>query len=336
MPNAAFSFAFLALAGLAQALFALPVKRFREWRWENMWLAQSVTCNLLAPALWAALLPDHFWTVFGSVEWQDLIELYGWGILWGIGGVAYGLTLTRLGASFAYSFVFGTTTLVGSIAPVLLAVTAMPQRVALFATGLVVCVAATTGSAIAAQGASEDEAARHLSMPFEVRSYATALVLAILAGFFSASYGMAYSLAFPIVETAEKAGLSPESAPLVVSLPIYWGAASFAIPFGLTCAIRSHSIRSFFVSRPFRNWTLAVLMAVFGVGGVFLYGIGSSMPGRPAPNVSFGVFMSFFVLAGNAVGLITGELRSRSRRANALLTASIVGLVVAAWLLRAS
>src|SRR5437763_15173564 len=97
----------LATAGFVQASFALPVKYFRSWRWEQMWVAQAVTSNLLFPLLWAGLLPSQFWSLAATVPATEWLMFYGLGLLWGIGGAAYGLTLTRLGISFAYSFVFG-------------------------------------------------------------------------------------------------------------------------------------------------------------------------------------------------------------------------------------
>jgi L-rhamnose-H+ transport protein len=327
------AFLILATSGIVQASFALPVKYIRRWRWEQLWVAQSLTANILLPGIWAALLPAAFWEQARTIGAERWLGLYAWGIAWGIGGVAYGLTLTRLGASFAYSFVFGGTTVAGALLPLAFGMVEAPAHLSRFAAGLALSVLATAGAALAARG----QAGEPDPMPMPVRppSYAGALVLAVIAGLFSAGYGLAYAQESPAVNAMVTAGFSPLSAPMLVALPVYAGAASFAIPFGLVCAGRSRSLALFVAASSPRNWALALAMAAFGVGGVVLYGAGSA-GGRVLPNIAFGIYMSFFVLGGNAIGVFTGELRARSRRANWILTASIAGLICGAWLLRAS
>jgi L-rhamnose-H+ transport protein len=202
-----------------------------------------------------------------------------------------------------------------------------------FATGLAVSVMGTVAAALAARG----QAGRPDPFPIPIRppSYAGALVLAVIAGVFSASYGLAYAQQSAAVNAMVDAGMSPLSAPMLVALPVYAGAASFAIPFGLVCALRSRSFALFVSASSLRNWALALAMGGFGVGGVVLYGVGNA-GGRLLPNIAFGVYMSFFVLGGNAIGVLTGELRSRSKNSNLMLAASVACLICGAWLLRAS
>src|SRR5258708_7024686 len=135
-------FFLLALSGGLQACFALPVKHFRQWRWEQMWVAQSATSNLLFPLLWAVLLPGTFWSLAAKIPLSHWMAAYAWGVLWGLGGVAYGLTLTTLGISFSYSFVFGTTTLTGALLPLILHRVEKARYPLLFAAGLMLCLLA--------------------------------------------------------------------------------------------------------------------------------------------------------------------------------------------------
>ena len=81
---------------------------------------------------------------------------------------------------------------------------------------------------------------------------------------------------------------------------------------------------------------LALLMGASSIGGVVLYGIGSSSKGHPAPNIAFGIFMSFLVLSGVGIGLASGELRGLPAQRKAVLALSVAGLISGAWLLRLS
>jgi hypothetical protein len=52
----AFNLVMLALAGVAGASFAWPMKHFRGWRWEHVWIGQALTSNLAFPWLTFVLL----------------------------------------------------------------------------------------------------------------------------------------------------------------------------------------------------------------------------------------------------------------------------------------
>lgn len=318
------------MAGFIQAAFALPVKFFRGWRWEHMWMAQAVTSNLLFPLLWAWSLSSGFWRLAADVPRSHWLACYGLGVLWGMGGVAYGLTLTRLGISFAYSFVFGTTTLAGALLPLLLSLVEAPRRPLIFAAGMAMCLVAIVAIGILRRGGGRQDA---MPMPIGSPPYRWALLIGLFAGVFSASYGLAFSYGFREVDAFLRAGVPPVSAPLIIALPVYLGSATVAIPLGLFCAARSRTLPFFLERHAAWNWMLAFFMGICGTAGVILYGFGSSAAGHPAPNVSFGIYMTFFVLAGNAMGYLSGELRGRSAAAGAGFALSLAGLIGAAWLL---
>ncbi|MGA8596628.1 MAG: L-rhamnose/proton symporter RhaT [Bryobacteraceae bacterium] len=328
------SFFILALSGLTQSFFAWPVRHFRQWRWEHMWVAQSVTASIFLPLLWAALLPLSFWQTAAGIQGHRLLGLFVWGIAWGIGGVAYGLALTALGASFAYSYVFGIATLAGALLPLLLGAVSRPAHPFSFSAGLLICVVSTAGSARLRSAGEEMESA--MPIPMRVASFEKGLLLGAVAGVLSATYGLAFSFEFRAVEILLRAGFSSMLAPILLVLPLYLGAASFAIPFGLWCAAKSQSLHLFWSKYPLRNWCLALLMGLCGTGGIFVYGVGSTWKPHLPPNVSFGVFMSFLVLGGNLIGVAERRVSGRSMAERVLLAAVIIGLIAGAWLLHLS
>lgn len=322
----------IAAAAIVQAIFVLPIPFFRNWQWEHMWTAQAITCGLCA-LVWAAFVPRAFWLMAAALPPTHWILCYCFGLLWGVGGVAYGLTITRLGISFAYSFVFGITVLVGALLPFLLDSTLRPARPGAFAEGLLLALAGMTVIGIARRGDQEDAL---MTLPFSPPRYHWAVCLAVAAGMFSACYGLAFSLRIRVLTSLISHGISPTLASVAVALPLYAGSASFAVPFGLACARRTKTLRSFFQSNLSWNWTLAIVMGICGVGGSVFYGWASTRAGHLSPSVSYCIFMILFIVAGNGVALATGELHRRSRAANAALVGSIACLIGAVWLLRQS
>ncbi len=322
----------LAAAGFFQAAFALPVKHLRKWRWEQMWVAQSVTANVLFPLGWAAVVPAVFWSQAARIPPSHWVAAYAWGLFWGAGGVAWGLTMTRLGIAFANSFVFGVTTLAGALLPLALSAVEGPPRPWLFVAGLILCLLSTALIGFFRRHGAQDPL---LPMPMSLRSYPRVVALAVFAGIASAGYGLAFTFSFAQIRNLVEGGVSPLSAALAVVLPAYLGSASVAIPFGLFVAARSGSLRLFFGESAMRNWLLAILMGLFAAAAAVIYGFGSTVAGHPSPNVSFGIFISFLVFGGVGLGVATGETHGWPRGARAGLFLSACGLVAGAWLLNA-
>jgi len=320
----------LAGSGFFQAAFAVPVRYLRTWRWEQMWVGQSVTANVMFPLVWAALAPAEFWREAAHLPWSHWLAAYAWGLLWGLGGVAWGLTLTRLGMAFSNSFVFGITTTTGALLPLIAGAVEGPTHPWLFAIGLALCVATTVMIGLLRRHGRQEPL---LPMPVRFRSYQSIIAVALFAGFASAGYGLAFAFAFPAIRGLIAGGVSELSAALVVVLPVYLGAASVAIPLGMLTAVRSGSMRLFFGRNALWNWSMALSMGLCAAATALLYGFAGSAAGHAAPNVSFGVFISFLVLGGNLLGLAGGEMRGCPRPVTAGLLLSACGLVAGAWLL---
>jgi L-rhamnose-H+ transport protein len=320
----------LAVAGFFQAAFALPVKHLRNWRWEQMWVAQSVTANVLFPLSWAAVVPAAFWMQAAHIPWSHWVVAYGWGLVWGFGGVAWGLTMTRLGMAFSNSFVFGVTVVTGALLPLVMNAVESPPHPSLFAAGLVLCVFTTVLIGFLRRHGT---AGPLLPMPLSLGSYPVIVGIAVFAGFSTAGYGLAFTFSFGVIRSLVASGVSQFSAALVVVLPVYLGAATVAIPLGLLTAARSGSLSRFLGSHAAWNWSLALVMGLCATASAVLYGFAGSRTGHPSPNVSFCVFISFLVLGGNALGFATGELRGCTVGVRAGLLLSACGLVAGACLL---
>jgi hypothetical protein len=322
----------LAASGFFQAAFAVPVRHMRNWRWEQMWVAQSVTANVLFPLSWAAVVPAALWIEAARLPWSHWMVGYGCGLIWGLAGVAWGLTMTRLGLAFSNSFVFGITVMTGALLPLAMNAVESPPRPALFGAGLALCVVATVLIGFLRRRGT---AGPLLPMPLSLRSYPVIVGIAVFAGVATAAYGLAFAFGFGAIRSLVTSGVSRFSASLVVVLPLYLGAASVAIPAGALTAARSGSLPLFLGNHAARNWSLALVMGLCATATAVLYGFANSRAGHPSPNVAFGVFVSFQVLCGNALGFATGEMRGCSRRVRTGLWLCACGLVAGACLLSA-
>jgi len=105
------------LGGLASASFYVPYRKVRGWSWETYWLAGGVMSWIVAPWLLAALLTRNLLSVLHGAPTSAIFWTYFFGVLWGLGGLTFGLTMRYLGLSLGMSVALGYTAVFGTLVP---------------------------------------------------------------------------------------------------------------------------------------------------------------------------------------------------------------------------
>ena len=197
-PNPALGVFFHWLGGLASASFYVPYRRVRHWSWETYWLAGGVFSWLIAPWAVAALRTNDLLGVLRETSAHDLFWPFFFGLLWGVGGLTFGLTMRYLGLSLGMAIVLGLCAAFGTLMPPLFAGEFMGKvigtesgRIILF--GVFVCLAGivVAGMAgIAKERVMTPEQQRAVITEFDLRK---GIAVAILSGVMSACF--AYGLA---------------------------------------------------------------------------------------------------------------------------------------------
>lgn len=331
----------LALAGVAGAAFAWPMKHVRGWRWEHVWIGQAFTSNLFFPLIALVAFWPRLGPYFLRMSPGEAAPLIGMGAVWGLGGIGFGLSLVLLGFSFTYSVLFSITILAGAVLPLLRHTTTGPAHAVPFTIGLASCVfaAAMLGQAGARRAIEQNSVGpklESLPMPLPNVGYRLGLLLAMAAGLFSAFQGLALTLSAHRVDSLIKEGISPVVAPMIIWCPVYLGSALIAFTYGLYYVIRGHTLGLFWQLGAGRNWLIVHAMGILGFGGVLLYGQGASGAGHPAKNVAWALYMTFFILSGTCLGFAIAEWRGCSRTTHAWLLGGVLLLVVAVLSLAAS
>ncbi|MCC7475570.1 MAG: L-rhamnose/proton symporter RhaT [Pirellulales bacterium] len=105
------------VGGLASASFYVPYRRVRNWSWETYWLVGGFFSWILVPWLLAATMTENLREVLGSQSWTTLGWTYLFGVLWGLGGLTFGLTMRFLGLSLGMGMALGYTAAFGTLVP---------------------------------------------------------------------------------------------------------------------------------------------------------------------------------------------------------------------------
>jgi L-rhamnose-H+ transport protein len=105
------------LGGLASGSFYVPFRQVKIWSWETYWLVGGVFSWILAPWILALWMTSDLIHVLREAPSQSLFWTYTFGVLWGLGGLTFGLTMRYLGMSLGMAVALGYTAAFGTLMP---------------------------------------------------------------------------------------------------------------------------------------------------------------------------------------------------------------------------
>src|SRR5438128_263751 len=116
-PNPLIGVVFHWLGGLASGSFYVPYRGVRQWSWETYWLVGGFFSWIIAPWLLAGLLTNDLSPVLHEASGSTLAWTYVFGVLWGLGGLTFGLTMRYLGMSLGMAVALGYCAAFGTLMP---------------------------------------------------------------------------------------------------------------------------------------------------------------------------------------------------------------------------
>ena len=188
----------IAIGSFCQSSSYVPIKKVKDWSWESFWLVQGIFAWLIFPVLGAQLAVP---------EGQSLVGLYldnlsrsmwpvFWGILWGVGGLTFGLSMRYLGVALGQSISLGTCAGLGTILGPVLLNNFFPELNALesltFAVILGVVVTLVGIAVIGVAGAMKSSSLSEEEKKQAVKdfNFPKGLTIALLAGFMSGCFNV--------------------------------------------------------------------------------------------------------------------------------------------------
>src|ERR1700723_2773729 len=105
------------LGGLASASFYVPYRGVKNWAWETYWLVGGFFSWIIAPWILALTMTRDLSSVLREAPSSSLLWVYSFGVLWGLGGLTFGLTMRYLGMSLGMAVALGYTAAFGTMMP---------------------------------------------------------------------------------------------------------------------------------------------------------------------------------------------------------------------------
>ncbi len=116
-PNPLLGVFFHWLGGLASGSFYVPYRRVKIWAWETYWLVGGFFSWILVPWILAAWMTSDLIRVLQETPGRSMFWAYFFGVLWGLGGLTFGLTMRYLGMSLGMAVALGYTAAFGTLMP---------------------------------------------------------------------------------------------------------------------------------------------------------------------------------------------------------------------------
>ena len=107
----------IAVGSFCQSSSYVPINKIKGWSWESFWLVQGVFAWLIFPILGALLaVPsgENLFALYSQYPKESLLTIL-FGVLWGIGGLTFGLSMRYLGVALGQSIALGLCAGLGAI-----------------------------------------------------------------------------------------------------------------------------------------------------------------------------------------------------------------------------
>jgi L-rhamnose-H+ transport protein len=198
IPNPAIGVVYHWLGGLASGSFYVPFRGVKRWAWETYWLVGGVFSWIFAPWILAFAMTRDLTLVLHEAPASSLFWAYTFGVLWGLGGLTFGLTMRYLGMSLGMAVALGYTAAFGTLVPPIFRGEFMHQVVGtrsgmVILAGIAVClvgIAFAGAAGVAKERAMSEEQKRASIKEFNLKR---GILVATFAGIMSACF--AYGLA---------------------------------------------------------------------------------------------------------------------------------------------
>ena len=308
----------IAIGSFGQSSSYVPINKVKNWSWESFWLVQGIFAWLLFPLLGALL------AVPGG---SSLIELCGsggalpaiiYGVLWGVGGLTFGLSMRYLGIALGQSIALGTCAGFGTLFPAIFA-----GKDLFHGDGLMlligVCITLAGIAVIGYAGSLRSKNMTEEEKKVAVKDFALTkgLLVALLAGVMSACFALGLDAGTPIKEAALNGGVEALYAGLPVIFLVTFGGFCTNAAYCIQQNIKNKTGKEYFSvkgGRLINNLLFCALAGVLWYSQFFGLEMGKSflVDSRLFLAISWSILVSLNVTFSNVWGIILKEWKGAS------------------------
>lgn len=334
-----FGLIIIAIGAFCQSSSYVPINKVKQWSWESFWIVQGFFAWLVFPLLGAllAIPAGHSLTeLYASANPFNVFMTILFGILWGVGGLTFGLSMRYLGVALGQSIALGTCAGLGTIlGPVLLNVffpelNALDKLTASVIIGVAVTLLGIAIIGIAGGMKSASLSEEEKKEAVKDFNFPKGLAIALLAGFMSGCFNVGLTFGADI----HFEGTSPMFRGLPATLLVTMG------------GFLTNALYCFYQNNKNKTWSDYGKTAVWGnnalfcaLAGLLWYsqffglslGQGFLQESPAMLTFSFCILMALNVTFSNVWGIILKEWKGCSSKTIRVLVLGLVILVISSF-----
>lgn len=339
------------IGGFASGSFYIPYKKVKGWAWESFWIVGGIFSWLIVPPLAAYLTIPGFRHIIASADHSVLMYTYIFGVLWGIGGLTYGLGVRYLGVALGSTIILGLCSVFGALIPSVyynmypkegkdsistLASTHWGQLVLL---GILVCVIGIVICGLAGTMKEKElSGSKGATEANKEYKFGLGIFVAIVSGVLSACFAFGLDAGKDMANLANTlwkeshhitdAGTNFLYQNNVTYVVILWGGLTTNFIWCMILNARNKTFGNYTDKKTplLKNYLFSALAGTTWFLQFFFYGMGESKLGNGAS--SWILHMAFIILIANVWGLLLKEWKGVSKKAYTTLVVGIATIIL--------
>ena len=330
------------IGGFASGSFYMPYKQVKGWNWESFWIVGGMFSWLIVPPVAAYLTIPGFVEIIQGTSGSILLLTYFFGVLWGVGGLTYGLGVRYLGVSLGSSIILGLCMVFGALIPALYYDVNPVEGKDTFSQminsswgltvlgGLLLCVIGIVVSGKA--GVMKEKEMKAVSAEYK---FALGMTVAIVSGILSACFNFGLEAGQSMSQVANAVWVSSHPGEgeflyrnNVVYVVLLWGGLTTNFVWCMILNFQNKTFGDYTKKNTplLKNYLFSALAGTMWFLQFFFYGMGESKLGNGAS--SWILHMAFIILIANVWGLVLREWKGVGKKTNATIIAGIAIIIL--------
>lgn len=227
-PNPFLGVIFHWIGGFCSATNFIPFRGIKRWSWEVYWIIQGFAAWIVAPTLLASIFVPHLWSILGEAWQTHPSSIYFavlFGVLWGVGGITFGLAIRYLGIALGYAIALGLCAFFGTLVPPIYhgELVGMSHLLSgkIILLGVFVCVIGVAVNGAAGYSKEHEITPEEKAEAGETDyNFGKGVAIAVLAGFMSSFFAFGLDAGKPIAELAKTQLIASGKLDLWANLPV--------------------------------------------------------------------------------------------------------------------
>ena len=321
------------IGGLAAGSFYIPFKKVRNWAWESYWLVNGFVSWIIMPWVVAFLTVPELMLVLRAAPKDSIFWSYLFGLLWGVGGLTFGLSMRYLGMSLGYAIALGFCAAFGTIIPPIYfgtfgdLITHVSGLMTLG--GVLVCLIGIAVCGWAGMSKENELSEEKKKEAIKEFNFTRGLWVAIFAGIMSACMAFGIAAGKPIAQLAVEHNTPSLWQNSPVFIFVFAGGFTTNFIWCMFLNIKNRTTKDYFNSGSesfVGNYIFSALAGITWYLQFMFYGMGTTKMGKYDFS-SWTIHMAFIIVFSNIWGLIFREWKGSSRRTHRIIFLGIIVLI---------